>query len=141
MSTVSLPTCLCTALDAVTRSLNIACINVRGDFFDGLLQLYHGFWVAATNLYRRLARGGHALPKVSLGPTMPYPFTPCRRPPLKRPYGCFMSDCPQGGRPAAIFYSLGYSTPYALCLKMNFSLSLFKKSLSCGYQKRMKFQV
>jgi hypothetical protein len=26
-----------------------------------------------------LARGGHGLPKVSLGPVMPYPSTPCRQ--------------------------------------------------------------
>jgi hypothetical protein len=37
----------------------------------------------------RMARGGHELPKVSLGPAMPYISTPCRRPPLKRSYGCF----------------------------------------------------
>jgi hypothetical protein len=33
----------------------------------------------------RMARGCHGLPKVSLGPTMPYPSTPC-------------------GQPAAVFY-------------------------------------
>jgi hypothetical protein len=27
----------------------------------------------------RMARGGHGLPKVSLGPTMPNPFIPCRQ--------------------------------------------------------------
>jgi hypothetical protein len=36
-----------------------------------------------------MARGGHGLPKVSLGPAMPYPFAPCRRPSLKRPYNRF----------------------------------------------------
>jgi hypothetical protein len=64
MSTVSLPTCLCTALDAATCSLNLACINVCVDVFDGLHQLYHGFWVVATDLYRQMAKGGHGLPKV-----------------------------------------------------------------------------
>jgi hypothetical protein len=28
---------------------------------------------------KRIARGGHGLPKVSPRPDMPYPFTPCRR--------------------------------------------------------------
>jgi hypothetical protein len=28
------------------------------------------------NLYGRMARGGHGLPKVLLGPAMPYPSTP-----------------------------------------------------------------
>jgi hypothetical protein len=27
----------------------------------------------------RMARGGHGLPKVSLGPAMPHPSTPCER--------------------------------------------------------------
>jgi hypothetical protein len=49
--------------------------------------------------HERMARGGHELPKVSLGPSMLYPFTPCRRPPVKH-----------GGRPATIFYPLGYPT-------------------------------
>jgi hypothetical protein len=34
----------------------------------------------------RMARGGHGRPNVSLGLIMPYPSTPCRQPPLKRPY-------------------------------------------------------
>jgi hypothetical protein len=33
-----------------------------------------------------MARGGHGLLQVSLGPTMPYPSTPCRRPPLWIPH-------------------------------------------------------
>jgi hypothetical protein len=30
-------------------------------------------------LHGRMARGSHGLPKVSLGPAMPYPSTPCGR--------------------------------------------------------------
>ena len=50
-----------------------------------------------------MARGGHGLPKF-LGPAMPYLSTPYREPPLKWPYSCFRGGCPQGGRPANIFY-------------------------------------
>jgi hypothetical protein len=32
-----------------------------------------------TSKHRRMARGGHGLPKVSLGPTMPDPSTTCGR--------------------------------------------------------------
>jgi hypothetical protein len=32
-----------------------------------------------TGIHGRIARGGHGLSKVSLGPTMPYLSTPCRR--------------------------------------------------------------
>jgi hypothetical protein len=56
-----------------------------------------------------MARGGHELPKVSLGPTMP---DPSGGPPLKRPYSHF-SDGPPAGRPVAIFYPFGHPTPYA----------------------------
>jgi hypothetical protein len=85
---------------------------------------------------------GNGLPKVSLGPTMPYPFTPlwARRAgglrqsltPLDTPCPAPMSvrqgvstnslkfhaglPCPTlirpaGGRPAAVFFPLGYPTP------------------------------
>jgi hypothetical protein len=57
-----------------------------------------------------MARGGHGLPKVLLGPGMPYPSTPCGQPSLKRPYGRFRGDHPQGRRPAAVFCPLGYLT-------------------------------
>jgi hypothetical protein len=36
-------------------------------------------WTSAPRLHGRMARGGHGLPKVSPGPAMPYPSTPCRR--------------------------------------------------------------
>jgi hypothetical protein len=60
-----------------------------------------------------MAKAGHGLLKVSLGSTMPYPSTPCGRPPLKRPYGRVRGGRPQGRRIAAIFYPLGHPTPYA----------------------------
>jgi hypothetical protein len=43
-----------------------------------------------------MVRGGRGVLKVSLGITMPYPFMPCRRPPLQRPHGCFSDGRPQG---------------------------------------------
>jgi hypothetical protein len=43
---------------------------------------------------------------LSLGPAMPYPYTPCRRPPLKRPHGRFRGARPQGEQPAAVLLPL-----------------------------------
>jgi uncharacterized iron-regulated protein len=45
-----------------------------------------------------MARGGHGLLKVSLGPAMPELSTPCGRPPLK----LFRGDSLQGGQTAAV---------------------------------------
>jgi hypothetical protein len=56
--------------------------------------------------YGRVARGGYGLPKVSPGPAMFYPSTPCRRATPERPLW-------QGGWPAAVFYTFEYPTPYA----------------------------
>jgi hypothetical protein len=60
----------------------------------------------------RMARGGHGLPKVSLGPAMPYQSTLYRWPPRKQPYSCFIGGRPQDRRPAAVFYSLGHPMPH-----------------------------
>jgi hypothetical protein len=49
-----------------------------------------------------MARVGHALPKVSLGPAIPYPSTPCRR---ATPETALWS--------VAVFYPLGHLMPYA----------------------------
>jgi hypothetical protein len=51
-------------------------------FIEFLIQLLFlipiVFWILyRTNIHGRMARGGHELPKVSLGPTMPDPSTPC----------------------------------------------------------------
>jgi hypothetical protein len=46
-------------------------------------------------IHGHMARGIHGLPKVSRGLPMPDPSKPCRRPPLKQPYGRFRSGCPQ----------------------------------------------
>jgi hypothetical protein len=47
-----------------------------------------------SEMHGRMAGGGHKLPKVSLGPFLPYLSMPC-------------------GRPAAFFYPLGHPTPCA----------------------------
>jgi hypothetical protein len=47
----------------------------------------------------RMARGGHGLPKVSLGPAMSYLSTPCGR------------ATPE--TVLQVFYTFGYPTPYA----------------------------
>jgi hypothetical protein len=59
-----------------------------------------------------MARGGHGLPKVSLGPAMPYQSALYRWPPWKQPYSCFIGGRPQDRRPAAVFYSLGHPMPH-----------------------------
>jgi hypothetical protein len=76
-----------------------------------------------SDCYGHMTRGGHELPKVSPGPTMPNPFTSMSGPPLKQPYGRFRDDllagvvCLQGGWPAAIFYPLGHPMQYAYALR------------------------
>jgi hypothetical protein len=55
-----------------------------------------------------MARGGHGLPKVSLGPAMLYPSMPCGW-----PYDNFRDGRQHSGQPATIFYPLGYPMPYA----------------------------
>jgi hypothetical protein len=83
--------------------------------------------------HERMARGGHGLLKVPLGPTVPDPFMPCWQAPLKQPYArfgggeshtparytgnrfemyVFRSRCLQDRRPAAVFYPLGHPTLY-----------------------------
>jgi hypothetical protein len=59
--------------------------------------------------------GGHGLLKVSLGNTMPYPSTPCGRPPLKRPHSRLEVGRLQGERPAAV--SLPLWIPHDVRLK------------------------
>jgi hypothetical protein len=49
-----------------------------------------------------MARGIHRLPKVSTGPAMPDPSTPCGQATLQ----------PFQGWAAAVFYPLGYPMPY-----------------------------
>jgi hypothetical protein len=51
-----------------------------------------------------MARGGHGLPKLSLGPTMPYPSMPCGRATPETALQPFQ---------VAVFYPLGHPTPYA----------------------------
>jgi hypothetical protein len=60
-----------------------------------------------------MARGGHGIPRVLLGPAMPDPSTPCRWPLLKRSYSRFRGGCQHGGRPAVVFYPFGHPAPYA----------------------------
>jgi len=58
-----------------------------------------------------MARGGHALPKVSLGPAMPDLSTPCGR--ITPDTALWRIARPQGGWFAAVFYPFRHPTPYA----------------------------
>jgi hypothetical protein len=57
-----------------------------------------------------MARGGHGLHTVSLGPAMPFPSTPRRRATPETAISWVAS--PQGRRPVAVFYPLGHPAPY-----------------------------
>jgi hypothetical protein len=60
-----------------------------------------------------MGRGGHGLPKVSPGPAMPYPFTPCRRVTPETTLQPFQGwPARRGGWPAVVFYTFGRPTPY-----------------------------
>jgi hypothetical protein len=60
--------------------------------------------VIFTFTHRRMARGDHGLPKVSLGPIIPDPSMPCRR--------ATPETALQPLRPAAVFYPFEDSTSY-----------------------------
>jgi hypothetical protein len=57
--------------------------------------------------------GGHGLPKVSLGPAMPYPSTSCGRETPEKALWPFQG---WAGQHAAVFYPLGHPTPYGVRL-------------------------
>jgi hypothetical protein len=58
-----------------------------------------------------MARGGHGLPEVPLGPAMPNPSMPCRRATIQTTVSEVARS--QGGRPGAVFNPFGYPMPYA----------------------------
>jgi hypothetical protein len=63
-----------------------------------------------------MAGGIHGLPKVLLGPAMPYYSTPYKRPPPIQPYGHLRGVRPKGAQPAAILlppYIPHAAMPYA----------------------------
>jgi hypothetical protein len=70
--------------------------------------------------HRRIARGGHGLPKVLLGRAMPYPSRPCSWPLLRWQYGCFSNGRLQDGWAASVFYPLAFK-----CIKIH----LYKKKI------------
>jgi hypothetical protein len=65
-----------------------------------------------------MARGGHGLPKVSLGYAISYPSMPSGQPALKRLHGHFTSSHMQGRQPAAVFYPLGHPRDTSLDLRI-----------------------
>jgi hypothetical protein len=62
--------------------------------------------VTYSHCQARTGRGIHGLPKVSCRTAMPDPYTPCRR---ATPQTALR---PFGGRPAAVYFPLGYPIPY-----------------------------
>jgi hypothetical protein len=71
--------------------------------------------ICGDRLQGRMVRGIHRLLKVSPVPAMPDPSTPCRWATLEMAITeMAVSGVAhlQGGRPAAVFYPLGYPTPY-----------------------------
>jgi hypothetical protein len=62
---------------------------------------------------RRMARGGHGLPKVKPGPAISYPSTPYGQATPQTDFSRFRVALMQGGRPAAVFYPFVHPTPYA----------------------------
>jgi hypothetical protein len=73
------------ALSSLLAGLGHPHINLTG-YSRSLLVT--SFWIINKGcvwLQGRISRGGHELPKILLGPAMPYPSTPCRRLHLKRP--------------------------------------------------------
>jgi hypothetical protein len=64
--------------------------------------------------HKRMARGGHGLPKVSLGPAMPYPNTPCGLATSETALRLFQGwPVYRAGGLQPSYYPLGHPTPYA----------------------------
>jgi hypothetical protein len=82
-------------------------------FLKGYMVTFQKRLSPINTWHDRMARGGHGVPKVLLGPTMPFPSTLCGWPPLKLPYSHFRSGYLQGGRPVVVFHPNGHPTPYA----------------------------
>jgi hypothetical protein len=93
------------------------CTNTDGGYECGCSK---GYTLDANNKtcsdkgeQARTGRDIHGIPKVSPGPAMPNPYTPCGR---ATPPNCLMAVWevahPQGERPAAVFFPLGYPYPY-----------------------------
>jgi hypothetical protein len=60
-----------------------------------------------TGFHGRMARGSHGIPKVSLGPALLDPSTPCGRATPETALQPFQ------GWPAAVYYPFGHPAPYA----------------------------
>jgi hypothetical protein len=60
-------------------------------------------WAPRVRAQGRLARDGHGLPRISLGPAKPYPSMPC--------------GLSQGSLLAAVFYPFRHPMPYAYVRK------------------------
>jgi len=85
--------------------------------------------------YGRMARGDHGLPKVLLGPAMPYPSMPCRRATPETAlwlYGPFRDDPPYTGglRSSSSPLDTPCRTPMLLC---EWAWLTFEKSESNGH--------
>jgi hypothetical protein len=72
-----------------------------------------------------------------------HPGPPCHTlqlaaggPPLKRPYSRFRGACPQGGRPAAIFYRFGHPTPCAYVFSTRATPSISRAALFLDAKRR-----
>jgi hypothetical protein len=77
-----------------------------------------------------MARSGRGLSKVSPGPAMPYPSTPCGPgTPEKalRPFQWWAH--PPSGRPAGRLYPIGHPTPYAFGPCQDACFGIFHESL------------
>jgi hypothetical protein len=70
------------------------------------------FKLSKNYLQARTGRGIHGLPKVSCGPAVPDPYTPCGRATPQTALRLFGVARPQGGWPPAVFFPLGYPFPY-----------------------------
>jgi hypothetical protein len=86
-------------LSAGSRSAGSGSARTQGGSGNGSAKNFSGSTSLDLNEeHRHMARVGHALPKVSLGPTVPYPSTPCGRATPETTL-----------RSVAVFYPLGHS--------------------------------
>jgi hypothetical protein len=112
-----------------------------------VISLIVGIVVDRTHRHGRMARGGHGLLNVSLGPAMLNPSMPCGRATPETALRWFQVwPSMQGGWPAAVFYPFGRPMPYAYAHRLVEAakgcfgvacLGLFAFTAAANYQNEM----
>jgi hypothetical protein len=95
----------------------LASLNSNLSLSQNRAMLAQSVNVNLGDWHERMARGGHRISKVSPGPAMANPSTPCGRATAEGATSGVAH--PQGKRPAVVFYPLGQTHAVRLCGSVN----------------------